>query len=122
MAGNYPKKIKSLPLFDGHFDAYKLSAKQCEILFANYPADTSIPPHRHDTDNYGVITRGKLFLTIDNITTGYGVGDWYHIPANIEHAAYFETETDEIEFWFEAHTGDQISRPIRALADAVVKR
>ena len=61
-----------------------------------------------DTDNYGVITRGKLFLTVDNVTTGYGVGDWYHIPANIEHAAYFETETDEIEFWFKAQAGDRL--------------
>ena len=30
----------------------------------------------------------------------YGPGDWYHVPARAEHAARFETETSEIEFWF----------------------
>jgi hypothetical protein len=29
-----------------------------------------------------------------------GVGEWYHVPAHIEHSAEFEIETDEIEFWF----------------------
>jgi hypothetical protein len=26
--GKYPDKIKTLPLYDGHFDAYKLEAKE----------------------------------------------------------------------------------------------
>ena len=30
------------------------------------PAGTEIPLHKHDTDNYGVITRGELLLTMDN--------------------------------------------------------
>jgi len=106
LAGKYPHKIRSLPLFDGHFDAYQLQAQQCDVLFANYSANTFIPVHRHDTDNYGVITRGELLLTIDGVTTSYRVGDWYHIPANVEHSARFETETDEIEFWFETDSKD----------------
>ena len=100
MAGKYPDKIKSLPLYDGRFDAYKLEAQNSDVLFASYPAGTSIPPHSHDTDNYGVITRGELILTINNEVSKYGVGDWYHVPAGVEHAAKFEIETDEIEFWF----------------------
>lgn len=36
--------------------------------------------------------------------TRIGVGDWYHVPANTEHAADFEVDTDEIEFWFEKNT------------------
>lgn len=31
-------------------------------------------------------------------------GEWYHVPANTEHAAEFEIETDEIEFWFHQNT------------------
>jgi len=31
----------------------------------------------------------------------YGVGEWYHVPPNMEHASEFEVDTDEIEFWFE---------------------
>jgi mannose-6-phosphate isomerase-like protein (cupin superfamily) len=100
MAGNYPDRIRALELFDGHFDAYKLKSDCCDVLFANYPVGTSISPHTHDTDNYGVIIRGELILTMNSEVTRYGVGDWYHIPAHVEHAADFEVETDEIEIWF----------------------
>ncbi len=100
MPGKYPDKIKSLPLYDGRFDAYKLAANGCEVLFASYPAGTSIPPHTHDTDNHGVITRGALWLTMNNELIRYAAGEWYHVPAGVEHAARFEEDTDEIEFWF----------------------
>ena len=101
MPGNYPDRIKKLPLYDGRFDAYKLKAEGSDVLCASYPAGTSIPPHTHETDNYGVITRGELILTMNGETTRIGVGDWYHVPADTEHAADFEMETDEIEFWFQ---------------------
>ena len=100
MPGKYPEKIKELPLYDGRFDAYKLEAKDSDVLFASYPAGTEIPPHDHDTDNHGVITRGELILTMNGTTERIGVGQWYHIPANTMHSASFEVETDEIEFWF----------------------
>lgn len=100
MAGNYPDKIKTLPLYDGRFDAYKLTAENSDVLFASYPAGTSIPLHKHKTDNYGVITRGELILSINGKKTRFGIGDWYHVPANVEHGADFEMDTDEIEFWF----------------------
>ena len=101
MAGKYPDKIKSLPLFDGRFDAHKLEAKNSSVLFASYPGGTTIAPHQHDTDNYGVITRGELILIMNGERTRYVVGEWYHVPPNMEHAAEFEVDTDEIEFWFE---------------------
>lgn len=104
MAGKYPNRIKALPLYDGRFDAYKLEAKDSDVLFASYPAGTSIPPHVHDTDNHGVITRGELILSINGKVTKVKAGEWYHVPANIEHSAEFEVETDEIEFWFHEKT------------------
>ncbi len=102
MPGKYPDRIKTLKLYDGRFDAYQLDAAGAKVLFASYPAGTVIPPHTHETDNYGVITRGELILTVTGTTQRYGVGDWYHVPANAEHEATFEVESDEIEFWFEA--------------------
>ena len=104
MPGSYPDKIKTLPLFDGRFDAYKLEAKNSDVLFASYPAGTEIPPHSHDTDNHGVITKGELLLTINGESQKIGVGQWYHVPANVVHSARFEVETDEIEFWFKLGT------------------
>ena len=100
MSGKYPERIKSLPLYDGRFDAHKLEAKGCDVLFASYPAGTVIPPHAHDTDNHGMITRGELILTMNGTKRKVGTGEWYHVPANVEHSAEFEAETDEIEFWF----------------------
>ncbi|MDH7943752.1 cupin domain-containing protein [Pseudohongiella sp. SYSU M77423] len=101
MSGKYPNRIKQLPLYDGRFDAYKLKADGAEVLFASYPAGTTIPPHTHDTDNYGVITRGELILSMNGTTERFGPGDWYHVPAHAEHAATFDVETDEVEFWFQ---------------------
>lgn len=100
MAGSYPEKIKSLPAYDGRFDAFKLEAENADVLFASYPAGTSIPSHAHETDNHGVITKGELTLTMNGETTQIRTGEWYHVPANTEHAANFRIETDEIEFWF----------------------
>ncbi len=100
MAGRYPDRIKQLPLYDGRFDAYKLQAQGSDVLFASYQPGMEIDEHTHDTDNYGVITRGELILFMDGREQKYGVGDWYHVPAHKEHAARFEVETDEVEFWF----------------------
>jgi len=100
MSGKYPNRIKKLPLYDGRFDAYKLEAKDSDVLFASYPAGTKIPPHTHDTDNHGIITRGELILTLDGVESRVGMGEWYHVPAHAVHSAVFEVETDEIEIWF----------------------
>lgn len=97
---HFPEQITGLPEFEGPFDAFKLAAKDCDVLFASYPAHTDIATHRHDTDNIGVITQGKLSLTVGSNTTHYAVGQWYHVPANVEHSAYFEEDTSEIELWF----------------------
>jgi len=100
--GRFPPEIEALPDFDGPFDAYKLEAQDCDVLFATYPAGTHIDPHRHDTNNVGVITKGQLILTIGNDRTTYGPGDWYHVPAQVEHSADFEVDSAEIEFWFQS--------------------
>jgi len=100
VADHFPIQIQDLPAFDGAFDAYRLAASGCAVLFATYPAGTSIAPHRHDTENVGVITKGELVLTVDGTTTTYGPGDWYHVPQGVEHAATFAVDSAEIEFWF----------------------
>lgn len=98
------KRHEYVPLYAGRFDAYKLEAQNTDVLFASYPAGTSIPTHSHDTDNSGVIKPEELIVTMNNQVTKYVVGDWYQVPAGVEHAARFEKETDEIEFWFSAET------------------
>ena len=97
---HFPQLLRNLPAFEGPFDAFKLKAKDCDVLFASYPKGTVIPPHDHDTENVGVITQGELILIVDGKETRYRAGDWYHVPAGRKHAARFEVETSEIEFWF----------------------
>ena len=99
---HFPKLLRELPPFEGPFDAFKLEAKNCDVLFASYPKGTVIAPHSHETENIGVITQGELVLTVDGKEKRYGPGDWYHLPAKVVHAARFEMETSEIEFWFRA--------------------
>ena len=97
---NLPKVIRDLPKFAGPFDAHKLQAEGCDVLFASYPAGTVIAPHQHDTENVGIITKGSLLLEMAGKETRFEAGEWYHIPARAKHAARFEAESSEIEFWF----------------------
>ncbi len=98
---HFPPEILGLPEYVGAFDAFQLSASSCEVLFATYPAGSSIPTHTHESNNVGVITKGCLKLTVDGVEREYSVGEWYHVPANTAHAAAFEVDSAEIEFWFE---------------------
>ena len=97
---NLPKLIRDLPKFAGPFDAHRLEAAGCDVLFASYPAGTIIAPHKHDTENVGIITKGSLMLTIAGKERTFVAGEWYHIPARADHSARFEEESSEIEFWF----------------------
>jgi len=97
---HFPSLIRGLPKFAGPFDAFRLQASGCEVLFASYPAGTLIKPHHHETENVGVITQGELILVLEGEEIRYGAGQWYHIPARVNHAARFEKDTSEIEFWF----------------------
>ena len=98
---DFPNRIVRLPRFDGPFDAFKLEASGCEVLFASYPAGTVIEPHTHPTENVGVVTRGELILITAQHEQRYGPGDWYHLAPEQSHGARFEVDTAEIEFWFD---------------------
>ena len=99
---HFPDLIRQLPDFKGPFDAHRLAAEGCEVLFASYPAGTVIEPHTHPTRNVGVITAGELVLVKDGEEHRYGPGDWYSLEPDQEHAARFDEDTSEIEFWFTA--------------------
>ncbi|HTE42642.1 MAG TPA: cupin domain-containing protein [Steroidobacteraceae bacterium] len=102
---HFPELLRNLPAFEGTFDAFKLAAHNCDVLFASYPQGTAILEHNHETENVGVITQGELILTVEGEETRYGVGQWYHVPSKVMHAARFEVVTSEIEFWFYALPG-----------------
>jgi hypothetical protein len=39
------------------------------------------------TNNVGIITKGALILTMNGTTRTFVTGEWYHVPADAEHAA-----------------------------------
>ena len=97
----FPSRILALPPFEGPFEAHRLAASGCEVLFASYPAGTTIEPHEHPTENCGVITHGELILITGGEERRYGPGDWYQLDPGQVHAARFDVDTSEIELWFE---------------------
>lgn len=97
----FPEPIRQLPPFQCRFDAYQLSAEGCRVLFAVYPAGSDIEPHTHDTENWGVVTKGEMILTVAGDEKSYKPGDWYHVPAGAEHSARCHCDTEQIEFWFD---------------------
>ena len=99
-SNSFPEKILQLEPYSDRFDAFRLRADLCDVLFATYPAGTDIEPHTHDTANWGVITKGEMIITMDGHETRFQPGDWYHVPSRAVHAARCEVDTEEIEFWF----------------------
>ena len=95
----------TLARFSDRFEAFRLPAEGCDVLFATYPPGMRIEPHRHETDNWAVITKGEMIIAMNGAETCYGPGEWYHIPAQTEHAARCNTLTEEIEFWFGPNAG-----------------
>lgn len=101
MEPHFPVGIRELPIYKGRFEARKLSADGCEVLFASYPAGTKIEPHSHQTENHGVVTCGELILETKGEERSFNTGEWYRIPSEMDHSARFEVDTHVIEFWFQ---------------------
>lgn len=97
---HFPDPIRRLPPFNGPFEARRLAARGCDVLFASYPAGTTIAPHSHPTENVGVVTSGELILCTDRGEQRVGAGGWYHLAPGERHWARFDVETSEVEFWF----------------------
>jgi hypothetical protein len=60
----FPDRIRALESYSDRFEAFRLGADGCQVLFGTYPSGTSIEPHTHDTDNWGVITRGEMTIRL----------------------------------------------------------
>lgn len=100
MANPFPDRIRGLPRYEGPFEARRLAAQGCDVLFARYPAGTRIAPHSHPSENVGVVTAGELILCTGRGEQRVGPGGWYQLAPGERHWARFEVETCEIEFWF----------------------
>lgn len=104
----FPPRIQALEPYIGRFDAFRLRAEGCDVLFGTYPGGTRIERHTHPTDNWGVITKGEMVIAMQGTETRYAPGNWYHVPAQVEHSAYCDVDTEEVEFWFHVSDKEQV--------------
>ncbi len=95
-----PERFRSLPRVDGPFEAFQIDAEDWEVRVASYPSGMRSAPHSHDTETYGVVTRGELFLTVRGSERSLGPGEWYELARGEIHAARFDAETSLIEFTY----------------------
>ncbi len=98
---HFPAQITDLPAFDGPFDAFRLAADGCDVLFASYPGGTTLDAHDHPSHNVGIVTKGRLELIVSGESRFYDTGDWYDLPAGTSHAAAFAEDSAIIELWFQ---------------------
>jgi len=94
-----PSQLRGLPKFDRPFDAYKPRARlRRPVRFLSRRHEHSGPRaqdrqrRRHHAGRAHPDDRWK--------EERFGVGSWYHVPANVVHAAEFAVPTSEVEFWF----------------------
>lgn len=76
----------------------KISTDTCDVTVATRE-NLLVPPHRHPTTNYVVVTEGTLFLSIDGAERAIGAGEWCCIPADTEHAERFAEKASVVVFW-----------------------
>ena len=95
----FPEALNIFEEFSDRFDARRIQTEKADIYFASYHAGTEIESHSHDTENYGVITKGCLHLEANGEWKQYKTGDWYHVPKGVDHSTKFDEDTAEIEIW-----------------------
>jgi quercetin dioxygenase-like cupin family protein len=87
----YPDLIRGLPEIEIAVEGIKgwlVQAPTTQIVFFDIQPVGTIPPHAHCAQ-WGMVIEGEMALTIGGETKTYRKGDWYFIPAGVEHSAAF---------------------------------
>ncbi|UCE58458.1 MAG: cupin domain-containing protein [Phycisphaerales bacterium] len=88
---SYPEFIKGLPEADIPFDGVRGWLSQGEsqqVVFFEIDPIGEVSTHTHG-DQWGIVVKGEMELTIGEKTRKYGPGDSYYIPAGKPHSAKF---------------------------------
>ncbi|MDX2223396.1 MAG: cupin domain-containing protein [Rhodospirillaceae bacterium] len=97
----YPIEIAQLPKYWGeHLDITGLKCTNgWQLLFSQYKPGFKLGDHTHETENLGVVLDGEFHMTIGGRTHVYKPGDWYRVPANTVHSAYYPVASRAIDIW-----------------------
>ncbi len=97
----YDELIRDLPEIDLPVPGARgwlLQGEERQMAFFDLPEGGRVPPHSHGAQ-WGLVIRGEMDLTIAGETRRLGAGDWYHIPADVEHGAVFVTRIQVIDLF-----------------------
>jgi quercetin dioxygenase-like cupin family protein len=100
----YPEVITQLPEADisiKGIKAYVLQGEKHQMVFFEMEPSTLVPEHNHDYDQWGMMIKGKMELTIEGDTRICKTGDEYVIPAHAKHHARFLIKSRVMDFFSE---------------------
>ncbi|MDH4219184.1 MAG: cupin domain-containing protein [Candidatus Aminicenantes bacterium] len=97
----YPAMIRNLPEIDLPIEGIRgwlLQSDDKQVVFFDIQPVGKVPPHSH-CDQWGLMIEGEMSLTIGGETKTYRKGDWYYIPAGVEHSATFPTRVHVMDIF-----------------------
>lgn len=97
----YPEIIRNLPEIDIQIEGIRgwlLQSDDKQVVFFDIQPVGEVPPHSH-CNQWGFMIEGEMSLTIGGETKTYRKGDWYYIPAGVEHSATFSTRVHVMDIF-----------------------
>ena len=97
----YPEMIRGLPEIDISMEGIRgwlFQSKDKQVVFFDIQPVGKIPPHAH-CSQWGMVIEGEMSLTIGDETNIYRKGDWYFIPAGVEHSATFPSRVHVMDIF-----------------------
>ena len=67
------------------FEAQLKAEKFDEIALVEKPVGYAMDEHQHPFEACALITQGAITLTVSGVSTTYGVGDIFRLPAQTPH-------------------------------------
>lgn len=97
----YPEMIRDLPEIDISMEGIRgwlLQSGEKQVVFFDIQPVGEVPPHSH-CSQWGLVIEGEMSLTIGNETKICRKGDWYYIPAGVQHSATFPTRVQVMDIF-----------------------
>jgi len=95
----YPDMIRNLPEIEIPIEGIRgwlLQSGAHQAVFFDIHTEEELPPHSHCAQ-WGIVLEGEMDLTIGGKTDRRRKGDWYFIPAGVEHSAKFLSRVQVID-------------------------
>jgi quercetin dioxygenase-like cupin family protein len=87
---DFPSFVQSLPeaeLADPGLRGWLLQGDSGQVLYHESDSEVEIPEHSHG-EQWGIVLRGRIELTIEGRIRVFTRGDMYHIPAGAKHRTH----------------------------------